>query len=146
MKQQILLVLFLSISLISFSQVEETSKEEVTVNQQDYYTKSEKQKTTGWVLLGVGAACTVGGVLIMENDKSNNDKNLGFGPNFDTQGFLVLGGIVVAASSIPFFISANRNKIKEKRAKAYFKLETIDQHYVFSNQANYPAVSVNIKF
>jgi hypothetical protein len=146
MKQQILLVFFLSISLITFSQVEETLKEEMTVNQQDYYTKSENQKSAAWVLLGVGTVCTVGGILMLNDKNSNNEKDFGFGSSFDAQGFLVLGGIVVAAASIPFFISANRNKIKEKRAKAYFKLETIDQHYVFSNQANYPAVSVNIKF
>ena len=146
MKQQIVLVLLLSISLISFSQVEETSKEEMTVNQQDYYTKSENQKSAGWILLGVGSVCTVGGVLMLNDKNSNNEKDFGFGPSFDAQGFLVLGGIVVAAASIPFFISANRNKIKEKRASAYFKLESIDQHYVFSNQANYPAVSLYIKF
>ena len=146
MKPQILLVLFLSISLISFSQVEETSKEEMTLNQQDYFTKSENQKSAGWVLLGVGTVCTVGGILMLNDKNSNNEKDFGFGSSFDAQGFLVLGGIVVAAASIPFFISAKRNKEKARIVSTLFKIERINQHYVFSDHATYPAVSVNIKF
>lgn len=70
-----------------------------------YLQQSKRQKSTGWILLGVGTAMMVGGAATFESSWGSND----YGTT-DFGGVVLLTGIVVDAVSIPFFISSGRNK------------------------------------
>jgi hypothetical protein len=77
----------------------------------DYYlTISRNQKTMGWILAGSGVGLAVAGVIVGNNDNDRNDPNeLSFGPNFDVGLWLLGGGIAAGLTSIPFFLSAEKN-------------------------------------
>ena len=64
--------------------------------------RSKKQKTTAWILLSVGAAAIITGVII--------DSNVEPGDQSYTGGFIEVGGAICTLTSIPFFISASKNK------------------------------------
>lgn len=85
-------------------------------NTRDYYlTKSKNQKTIGWILAGSGAGLIVAGLIVGDQDNSNNGSNnsgLDLGPNFDVGLWLVGGGIAAGLASIPFFISCRKNARK----------------------------------
>lgn len=71
-----------------------------------YLGKSKRQKTTGWILLGTGTAAIVSGLLIeAPNRGTGNSQSY-------TGGFLEVGGILSALTSIPFFIGSSKNKKK----------------------------------
>ncbi len=74
----------------------------------DYYLKKSKtQKTVGWILLGTGAGIAAYG-LITINSYTDNEGPFG-GQNY-TGALIAIGGGVISASSIPFFISSAKNK------------------------------------
>ncbi len=75
-----------------------------------YLNKSKNQKTTAWVLLGAGSALAIVGLI-------GFDANFDIWSGSDAQsrradffGFMALTGMVADVISIPFFISAHRNK------------------------------------
>ena len=73
----------------------------------DYMKKAKKQKTVGFILLGTGVAlATVG--LILEG-RSSDSVSGAVEDTFEGAG-LIVGGAVVSAASIPFFIASGRNK------------------------------------
>lgn len=80
-------------------------------NTRDYYlTKSRNQKTMAWILAGSGVGLAVAGVIVGNNNNNKNDPNeLDFGPNFDVGLWLLGGGIAAGLTSIPFFLSAEKN-------------------------------------
>lgn len=98
----ILLLIGLLSTIIVEAQVNDT---------RDYYlTKSRNQKTMGWILAGSGVGLAVAGVIVGNNDNDRNDPNeLGFGQNFDVGLWLLGGGIAAGLTSIPFFLSAEKN-------------------------------------
>ena len=72
----------------------------------DYYLqKSKNKKTVAWILLGGGTAMAVAGAIAFSDnwDKGSNTAT-------DISGFILLGGFVADIVSIPFFISAHKNK------------------------------------
>jgi hypothetical protein len=71
---------------------------------EEYFKKSKIQKNTGFILLGGGAALFGAGSYTLEHA---TDKNA-------TGAFIMLGGVVMAATSIPFFISSFTGKHKAK--------------------------------
>lgn len=76
----------------------------------DYYlTKSENQKTMGWIMLAGGTGLVIAGIAVGNGDNNNDPNELDFGPNFDAGLWLLGGGLVVGAGSIPFFISSANN-------------------------------------
>ena len=95
----VLTILFLGVK--SFAQTPVISK--------DYYLKKSKtQKTVGWILLGTGAGIAAYGLITL-NDYTDNAN---FGTANYTGALIAIGGGVIAASSIPFFISSAKNKRK----------------------------------
>ena len=84
-----------------------------TLTREELLSKSKKQKTTGFILLGAGAAATASGAAIISNNfcifgcSQSEDRALGVG-----SGLFVAGGIAMLAS-IPMFIGATQ---KSKRA------------------------------
>jgi hypothetical protein len=76
----------------------------------DYYlTKSKNQKTMGWIMLAGGTGLVIAGIAVGNGDNNNDPNELDFGPNFDAGLWLLGGGLVVGAGSIPFFISSANN-------------------------------------
>ena len=82
--------------------------------------KSKTQKTVGWILLGTGAG-TIAYGLITINSYTDNEGPFG-GQNY-TGALIAIGGGVISASSIPFFISSAKNK--RKAATISFKNQKI---------------------
>ena len=70
-----------------------------------YVEKSQKQKKTGWIILGTGLGfAAIGGLVQLSN--SNSDSW-----DFDFTGaYMAIGGGVVSLASIPFFTSASKYK------------------------------------
>lgn len=67
--------------------------------------KSKNKRTVAWVLLGTGTAAIITGALIDNAHKGYEETYTG--------GFLELGGALCTLTSIPFFISATKNKKRE---------------------------------
>lgn len=112
----------------------------------DYYlTKSNNQKTMGWVALACGTGLVISGIAVGNKDNSNNPNELDFGPNFDAGLWLVGGGLVVGAASIPFFISSANN------ARKAATISIINQKILIPGSCGItarrqPAISVRIAF
>lgn len=70
--------------------------------QKNFLERSKKQKRTAWILLGTGTAAVITGAII---DNSVKRERQSF-----TGGFIEVGGIICALTSIPFFISSSKNK------------------------------------
>lgn len=103
-----------------------------------YMSKQKVNNTAGWVLLAPGAAmATLAGIIIV-----NNTGYLFPSRHATNKEFLYLGG-AMALASIPFFISANKNK-----ARAYLSLKrgTVTFAERCPDNFNYLAVSLKIKF
>ena len=69
-----------------------------------YLQKSKNQRTTGWVLLGVGTSA-----IIISIVSANNNPNDVYSVS-NAEGFALVGGVLLDLASIPFFISAGNNK------------------------------------
>ena len=98
MKTFFLLLVLLLVSSILAGQHKEFSK--------DYYLqKSKKQKNTAWILLGGGTAMAVGGFA-----KFDSSWDSGSTTSTDVAGIIGTVGILAGLASIPYFISAGKNK------------------------------------
>jgi len=106
----------------------------------DYHMlKRKKAKTTGWIMLGSGIAMTIGGIGInmsggiLDNDSTNNDKGL----------WLSYLGAATTIASVPFFISAGKNK---RKARLFLKNSVSTIKLPKSRNSNYLSVSLAIPF
>lgn len=112
----------------------------------DYYlTKSKNQKTMGWIAVACGTGLVITGIAVGNNDNSNDPNELDFGPNFDAGLWLVGGGLVVGAASIPFFISSANN------ARKAATISIINQKILVPGSTGItakrqPAISLRISF
>ncbi len=103
MKTLLITFVFLIISQNVFSQ-RFTDQNQI----KDFYLeKSKNQKTTGWILLGAGTALVIAGGYVF--DKTWDDAS---STTTDIAGFAILTGVIADLASIPYFISAGRNKRK----------------------------------
>ena len=128
MKKIYVILLVLAITHHGKSQQNET---DLKLQTADYVKKSKKQRNTGLVLLGGGAACFGAGAYALEHAR---DKS-GYGT------FIMLGGMGMAAASLPFFISSVSNKHK---AKIYINREAfmITPHH--KSNILYNAISLRL--
>ena len=130
MKKLILLTLVTSRILSSFGQ---------KANQLTYSEKCSKQKKTGWVLFGTGAAVATTGFLIMEIDGTGSDAIMG--ENFDVGAWAFFAGLAGCVASIPFFISAHSQCKKSK--KITLKIDHIQiQSFQAALPQKIPAISM----
>ena len=119
MKKIIILTMLLIIATTTFSQ---QTKPSPTITKQDYLKKSRHQKTAAWIVLGGGLLSTgLGSIRFKPNDTwgGGNDQ-----PTTGSTVFLVTGLAAIGAS-IPFFISASKNK--KKAADVSFRMEKAPQ-------------------
>jgi hypothetical protein len=99
--------------------VQATAQEPLVVKDKQYYlNKSKSQKTTAWILGGAGTAMVIGGAIAFGRNFEL------FGPGGETEALIMVAGVPVALASIPFFISAAKNKGKAE-AMAGPSLQTI---------------------
>ena len=98
MKTIRLLLALLLVSSVLVGQTKEFSK--------DYFLqKSKKQKTAAWILLGGGTAIAVGGFATFDSSwDSGSDSTT------DIAGVIGTVGFLTSLASIPYFISAGKNK------------------------------------
>ena len=107
----------------------------------DYYLqKSKTQKTIGWVLLAGGTAMVVGGAI---SEPKAKPSSLSDAYNFNASDIIILIGTGVDIISIPFFISAHKNK---KRAAS---VAIANQKILWSQKNNIgfvtqPSVTIKI--
>ena len=127
----VIVTFLLSIQLVS-AQKADTSIFHPSNSLYDRYMQRHKTfNTVGWVLLGSGAALVIAGSLYQTDPNSFLDF---------TQPVLIVGGGVVALVSVPFFIVADRNGQKARKAKLQLKTGNIPGAYKF----NYVGVALKI--
>jgi hypothetical protein len=83
------------------------------------FQKSKKQKTTGFILLGGGAALEVVAIAIVTADPVGSIFNE---KKSNNRGLLIASGGAVMLSSIPFFIASGHNRAE---ANILLKNETL---------------------
>jgi hypothetical protein len=141
MKTMLILATMLSFATVLYGQ--DTT---ALATQKEYYLKKAKnQKTTGWVLLGTGSAAGIIGIALMAsngfviNPTEENENAAGTG------GVLFTTGVLCDLASIPFFISAGKNKrraaeISAGTQKTYLPLNSaLTMRYI-------PSLTVKIDF
>ena len=109
MKKYFSILLLMVIGFNSFSQQLKNKEQKLPG---DYLEKSKKQKTTGFILLGSGAAVFTGGTIAMEHSQSKGENEFPF----------LVCGLAMTITSIPFFISSAGNKHK---ARIYMRKEAL---------------------
>lgn len=93
-------------SLLIFANTFSQTTTSPAISKDQYLQKSKNQKNIAWILLGAGIGMTIGGIVI------NLDQPVYGGSSKDNAKGLwlsYLGGATTLAS-IPFFISARKNK------------------------------------
>jgi hypothetical protein len=109
MKKIILLIAVLSFVVNTFSQ--DTIRQ--AFSKEYYLKKSKNQKTIAWVLLGTGTTLAIIGLVAGTNEVANSyypfltDEEAS---SIGTDGALLVIGAAIDVASIPFFISAGKNK------------------------------------
>lgn len=100
-----------------------------------YLQKSKKQNTAAWVLLIFGTAMAIGGGIAF-----NNNYDVSSYTETDISGVIMVAGVVADLASIPFFISAGKNK--RKGASLSFNMQNYlpyQENQITSNAA--PSIS-----
>ncbi len=105
-----------------------------------YLKKSKTQKIIAWILLGTGTGIAAYS-LITINNYTDTDVG-GFSLNI-TGALIAIGGAVVGASSIPFFISSARNKRKAATLTFGAKKNLLLQENTFAYKIQ-PAITLKI--
>lgn len=123
---------------IFLTQAQIPSSAQDSLIQNQYLLKSKSQKKTAWILLGTGAVMTIAGVEIFWKDFNLFSK--GTEPGL----VLAVAGGVVAASSIPFFISAAQNKKKAKISVEMMHYPKLQSSTIVNS--NIPAVKFTLDF
>ena len=137
------LTLFITIVLIVQATRSQVADSVVTETNQEMYeflmTRHQKQKKTGFILLGSGLVATGVGILIAANDTDwLNDEYSG--SQFTAGAIIYSAGVLTALSSIPVLIIASGNK---KKAQIYAQ---IGQHRIIDYHLNYSkAVALGVK-
>ncbi len=119
MKKILAMILLLAFSAACFAQ-EPTPAQ--TKTKEELLRKSKNQKTTGFIMLGAGAAAVAGGVTLMllnidlYGDPSESS-------NFEAGTILTVAGGVAMAGGVVFLIVSGNNKQKANAMTASFKME-----------------------
>jgi hypothetical protein len=96
-------------------------------NTREYYLqKSNRMKTAGWILLGVGSALTIGGIIVY-NDAMNSEDWVNGIYNGAGGYIAIIAGSAMVVTSIPILIVAGNNKKKAMELSSSLKLEPYQQ-------------------
>ena len=136
-----------------FNQQVKDHKPQLT--KKEYLEKTKKQKTIGWISLGIGQALLWTGVILNRGEYEGeewdvNSLGLPANPhdvyeNDKLKNTLETVGIIIATSSIPFFIAAAKNKKKANRVGLNLKFEkSAVLRQTGLNTIHYPVLSFRI--
>ena len=117
-RNYILLVVSMFLFLSAFGQVAKTEK-----NRNYFLLKSKNQKTTAEILLGTGTAAVLIGTLVAE-DRDASLSEYAYGR------IMAGAGGVLLVMSVPYFISASKNKERGKLSIGNLKSFVPDQGLV----------------
>jgi hypothetical protein len=96
----------------------------VTIKNKSYYLEKRKsQRTTGWILFGVGSALTLSGVIWASTQPNPFSTNQTDGSGSAAPYVMMIGGWVSMVASIPFFVSSHKNNLKAIQLSAGPKME-----------------------
>lgn len=143
MKKLLFLTAFVSILNTCIGQ-QVPQQDELVKNSEYFLKKSKLQKNRGWALLGTGAGVSLLGIALYPKDYfifgSESDER-----KANTAGIVLCVGAAISISSIPFFISASKNKWKSKNISIGLKLENrqLLQQYNLSKKG-FPALSFKV--
>jgi hypothetical protein len=122
---------------VSYGLFSQVTFDPATKSQQEsyeyYMRKSKTNKTIGWVLAGTGTALAIGGAIAATKEVTENVLNLDTKLS-DTDDILLGAGVACAVASVPFFISAGKNK---KRAKIAVGTQPITLGYYRTQSRSY---------
>ncbi|MBA2500845.1 MAG: hypothetical protein H0V30_14060 [Chitinophagaceae bacterium] len=111
----------------------------------DFLNKANKQKTTGWILLGAGAGVATIGFIVV-SATIWNDLIEGESKGADAGGVLMSAGLVSMVGSIPFFIASGKNR-KKAAAIVFIKMENSSKMNQYTmTEKKYPAVALRVGF
>ena len=115
----------------------------------DYLQKSKKQKTTGFILLGGGAALAIIGTAIgvssVDDELVSNIIDGESDETYTAGGIMLITGLAAMVGSVPFFIASSRNNKKAHAASAFIKLQTMPVVYRQGiSKLSYPAACIRI--
>ena len=132
MKTIRLLLALLLVSSVLVGQTKEFSK--------DYFLqKSKKQKTAAWILLGGGTAIAVGGFATFDSSWDS-----GSASTTDIAGVIGTVGLLTSLASIPYFISAGKNKKTAMSITFNYKPVYLSGDNLVSTKAH-PTLTLRIK-
>lgn len=144
MKKIIAFILFLVFNVASFAQLNDSTYRQTVKN--EFLKKSRNQRTTGFILLGSGAALIMTGVLMVNN---SNDDILNPGNWVDAGagvGITTIGGLS-AIASVPFFIMSANNSKKARQMSAGVKMEKLYRDKIKpSDPQFFPAITARLHF
>ena len=121
--------------------MEQKSYSTPQVNSKDYFlAKSSRMQTTGWVLIGVGAALGVSGYFIYQNNQDASLDHLG---DIYAGYFAMIGGSVMVAVGIPVLIKSGYYNRKAMAMSASINIERYQSGLAVKQ---FPAVGLNIRF
>lgn len=106
--------------------------------------KSKNQKTTAWVLFGVGTTAIVGGIAVSSGgqDELTTTLNTAF-----IGAPLMLLGLTLDVISIPLFVSADKNKKRAMEASTSIKFEEVPSWSGSAvRQSNVPTLAIQVRF
>jgi hypothetical protein len=144
MKKIIFLLIFIAATCSCFSQ---NTGNTTPVTEKSYLQKSKNQKTAAFVLLGVGAALDIGGIIATA---SNADKEVGNifttsqnSVNHGAEYALYIAGTTALIGSLTLFIVSKSNKKKGMsvglNTQQFYQLKKSNLYSL-----NYPSLTMKI--
>ena len=131
MKKLILVSMLIACAVASFAQTSPA------LTKKQYERKATNQRRTGWILFGVGITMIGSGALYFDSAPDGSA----------VPGITMITGTGLAVGSIPFFVSASKNRKRAAQATTGIKLD--QPAYLpekFAYKRSYPALSVKISF
>ena len=143
MKKLLATTTFIFVSYSVFSQVTLTPTTKSQQESHDFYMrKSRNNKTVGWVLAGTGSALAIGGIIASAKEVTENVLNFETKLS-DTDDILLGAGLACAVASVPFFISAGKNK---KKAKIALSTQPVTLGYYRTQNKFYTSAGLSFSF
>ena len=146
MKQILLFGLLLNFAITTTAQYADTTRHTLAT---EYLTKSKKQKTGAWILLGGGALVTTIGIGVGLAEVTGAVVTAVFSGQQESTssagGVLLLTGVAAMVGSIPLFIASGKKR-KKAEASVSFRMENATNIYRYIvSKTRYPAVAIQIR-
>ncbi len=142
MKKLYSFLLLMAFGLYTYAQ--QIPADTVVKNKEYYLEKRKSQRTTGWVLFGVGGALTISGIIWASTQPNPFSWTADNSKSSDAPYFMTIGGMVTMLASIPFFVSSHKNNLKAIQLSIGPKMEENGQLIKMYAGRYQPAISCKI--